>query len=83
VKTRKRTLIYRATHREPRILGTPVQPTTLDTAAGDSPMNVRAGVDEHYGEAIHWLRQQGKEEEALRILKPQNDTQMLLAVESI
>jgi hypothetical protein len=46
-------------------------------------MNVRAGVDEHYGEAIHWLRQQGKEEEALRILKPQNDTQMLLAVESI
>ena len=29
-------------------------------------MNVRAQVNERYGEAIHWLRQQGREEEARR-----------------
>jgi hypothetical protein len=29
-------------------------------------MNVRATVNERYGEAIHWLRQQGREEEARR-----------------
>jgi hypothetical protein len=29
-------------------------------------MNVRAKVNERYGEAIHWLRQQGREEEARR-----------------
>jgi hypothetical protein len=31
-----------------------------------SLMNVRAQVNERYGEAIHWLRQQGREEEARR-----------------
>jgi hypothetical protein len=31
-----------------------------------SLMNVRAGVNERYREAIHWLREQGREEEARR-----------------
>jgi hypothetical protein len=31
-----------------------------------SLVNVRAQVNERYGEAIHWLRQQGREEEARR-----------------
>ncbi len=37
-----------------------------DRDAYRSLMNVRAKVNERYGEAIHWLRQQGREEEARR-----------------
>jgi hypothetical protein len=37
-----------------------------DRDASRSLMNVRAQVNERYGEAIHWLRQQGREEEARR-----------------
>jgi hypothetical protein len=38
----------------------------VDRDAYRSLMNVRAKVNERYGEAIHWLRQQGREEEARR-----------------
>jgi hypothetical protein len=37
-----------------------------DRAGHRSLMNVRAQVNERYREAIHWLRQQGREEEARR-----------------
>jgi hypothetical protein len=37
-----------------------------DRDAHRALMNVRAQVDERYGEAIHWLRQQGRDEEARR-----------------
>jgi hypothetical protein len=37
-----------------------------DRDASRSLMNVRAQVNERYGEAIQWLRQQGREEEARR-----------------
>jgi hypothetical protein len=37
-----------------------------DRDAYRSLMNVRAQVNERYGEAIQWLRKQGKEEEARR-----------------
>jgi hypothetical protein len=37
-----------------------------DRQAYRSLMNVRAKVNERYGEAIHWLRQRGREEEARR-----------------
>ncbi len=37
-----------------------------DRDAYRSLMNVRAQVNERYGEAIQWLRQQGREEEARR-----------------
>jgi hypothetical protein len=37
-----------------------------DRDAYRSLMNVRAQVDERYGDAIHWLRKQGREEEARR-----------------
>ena len=37
-----------------------------DRDAYRSLMNVRAKVNERYGEAIHWLREQGREEEARR-----------------
>ena len=37
-----------------------------DRQAYRSLMNVRAKVNERYGEAIHWLRQQGREQEARR-----------------
>jgi hypothetical protein len=37
-----------------------------DRDAHRSLMNVRAQVNERYGEAIQWLRQQGREEEARR-----------------
>jgi hypothetical protein len=37
-----------------------------DRDAFRSLMNVRAQVSERYGEAIHWLRRQGREEEARR-----------------
>jgi hypothetical protein len=38
----------------------------MDREAYHSLMNVRAKVNERYGEAIQWLRQQGREEEARR-----------------
>ena len=94
VKTHKKTPIYRAAQREPKKPGVSGQPSTLNTAAGDSVfmrrkleavkreagttgtvadrdayrslMNVRAKVNERYGEAILWLRGQGREEEARR-----------------
>jgi hypothetical protein len=94
VKTHKKTPIYRAAQREPKKRGVSGQPSTLNTAAGDSVfmrrkleavkreagttgtvadrdayrslMNVRAKVNERYGEAIFWLRGQGREEEARR-----------------
>jgi hypothetical protein len=94
VKTHKKTPIYRAAQRGPKKRGVSGQPSTLNTAAGDSVfmrrkleavkreagttgtvadrdayrslMNVRAKVNERYGEAILWLRGQGREEEALR-----------------
>jgi diadenosine tetraphosphate (Ap4A) HIT family hydrolase len=94
VKTHKKTPIYRAAQREPKKRGVSGQPSTLNTAAGDSVfmrrkleavkreagttgtvadrdayrslMNVRAKVNERYGEAILWLRGQGREEEARR-----------------
>jgi hypothetical protein len=93
VRTHKKTPIYRASHREPKIPGTG-QPVALNTEAGDSVfmrkkleavkrelrttgtvadrdayrslMNVRAQVNERYGEAIGWLRGQGREDEARR-----------------
>jgi hypothetical protein len=37
-----------------------------DRDAYRSLMNVRAKVNERYGEAVHWLRQQGREDEARR-----------------
>src|SRR6202023_2687238 len=37
-----------------------------DRDAHRSLMNVRAQVNERYGEAIEWLRKQGREEEARR-----------------
>ncbi len=37
-----------------------------DRDAYRSLMNVRAHVNERYAEAIHWLRRQGREEEAWR-----------------
>jgi diadenosine tetraphosphate (Ap4A) HIT family hydrolase len=40
--------------------------TVEDRDGYRSLMNVRAKVNERYGEAIHWLRQQGREEEARR-----------------
>ena len=40
--------------------------TVADRDAYRSLMNVRAKVNERYGEAIHWLRRQGREEEARR-----------------
>jgi hypothetical protein len=40
--------------------------TVADREAYRSLMNVRATVNERYGEAIQWLRQQGREEEARR-----------------
>ncbi len=39
----------------------------VDRGAYRTLVNVRARVDDRYGEAIHWLRQQGREEEARRI----------------
>ncbi len=94
VKTHKKTPIYRAAQRGPKKRGVSGQPSTLNTAAGDSVfmrrkleavkreagttgtvadrdayrslMNVRAKVNERYGEAILWLRGQGREEEARR-----------------
>jgi hypothetical protein len=50
-----------AVKREPRTNG-----EVADRQAYRSLMNVRAKVNERYGEAIHWLRQQGREEEARR-----------------
>jgi hypothetical protein len=40
--------------------------TVTDRNAYQSLLNVRAKVNERYGEAILWLRQQGREEEARR-----------------
>ena len=40
--------------------------TIADRDAYRSLMNVRAQVNERYGEAIHWLRGQGREDEARR-----------------
>jgi len=40
--------------------------TIADRDAYRSLMNVRAKVNERYGEAIHWLRRQGREDEARR-----------------
>ena len=40
--------------------------TVADRDAYRSLMNVRAKVNERYGEAIHWLRRQGREDEARR-----------------
>jgi hypothetical protein len=40
--------------------------TVQDRDGYRSLMNVRAKVNERYGEAIHWLRQHGREEEARR-----------------
>ena len=37
-----------------------------DREAYRALINVRAAVNERYGEAIRWLRQQGREEEARR-----------------
>lgn len=94
IKTHKKTPIYRAAHREAKRPETSGQPSTMNTAAGDSVFmrrkleavkrelhttgtvadrdayrsltNVRAKVNERYGEAIQWLRQQGREDEARR-----------------
>jgi hypothetical protein len=94
VKTHKKTPIYRAANRAPKIPGTSGKLTTLNTVAGDSVfmrkkleavkrelrttgtvadpdayrslMTARAQVNEHYGEAIRWLRGQGREDEARR-----------------
>jgi hypothetical protein len=44
-----------------------------DRDAYRSLMNVRAKVDERYGDAIHWLRQQGREEEAHRFEQMQRN----------
>jgi hypothetical protein len=57
----------------------------VDRDAYRSLMNVRAKVNERYGEAIHWLRQQGREEEARRFelmqrhLPPVRSEKQLLA----
>ena len=56
-----------------------------DRDAYRSLMNVRAQVNERYGEAIHWLRRQGREEEARRFelmhrnLPPVRSEQQLMA----
>jgi hypothetical protein len=50
-----------AVKRELRTIG-----TVEDRDGYRSLMNVRAKVNERYGEAVHWLRQQGREEEARR-----------------
>jgi hypothetical protein len=56
-----------------------------DRDAYRSLMNVRAQVSERYGEAIHWLRRQGREEEARRFelmhrnLPPVRSEQQLMA----
>jgi Relaxase/Mobilisation nuclease domain len=50
-----------AVKRELRMTG-----TVADRDAYRSLMNVRAQVNERYGEAIHWLRGQGREDEARR-----------------
>jgi hypothetical protein len=56
-----------------------------DRDAYRSLMNVRAQVNERYGEAIHWLRGQGREEEARRFelmhrnLPPVRSEQQLIA----
>jgi hypothetical protein len=44
-----------------------------DRDAYRSLMNVRAKVNERYGDAIHWLRQQGREEEARRFEQMQRN----------
>jgi hypothetical protein len=59
--------------------------TVEDRDGYRSLMNVRAKVNERYGEAIHWLRQQGREEEARRFelmhrnLPPVRSEQQLIA----
>ncbi len=59
--------------------------TVQDRDGYRSLMNVRAKVNERYGEAIHWLRQQGREEEARRFelmrrnLPPVRSEQQLIA----
>ncbi len=40
--------------------------TVTDRDAYRALLNVRAKVNERYGEAVHWLRQQGRDEEARR-----------------
>jgi hypothetical protein len=56
-----------------------------DRAAYHSLLNVRARVNERYGEAIDWLRSQGREEEARRFelmqrtLPPVRSEKQLLA----
>jgi hypothetical protein len=56
-----------------------------DRDAYRSLMNVRAQVNERYGEAIHWLRRQGREQEARRFelmhrnLPPVRTEQQLIA----
>ncbi len=56
-----------------------------DRDAYRSLMNVRAQVNERYGEAIHWLRRQGREQEARRFelmhrnLPPVRSEQQLIA----
>jgi hypothetical protein len=56
-----------------------------DRDAYNSLMNVRAQVNERYREAIHWLRRQGREEEARRFelmhrnLPPVRSEQQLMA----
>jgi hypothetical protein len=57
----------------------------VDRDAYRSLMNVRAQVNERYGEAIHWLRRQGREQEARRFelmhrnLPPVRTEQQLIA----
>jgi hypothetical protein len=56
-----------------------------DRDAYRSLMSVRAQVKERYGEAIHWLRRQGREQEARRFelmhrnLPPVRSEQQLIA----
>lgn len=59
--------------------------TVQDRDGYRSLINVRAKVNERYGEAIHWLRQQGREEEARRFelmrrnLPPVRSEQQIIA----
>jgi diadenosine tetraphosphate (Ap4A) HIT family hydrolase len=69
-----------AVKRELRVTG-----TVADRDAYRSLMNVRAKVNERYGEAIIWLRGQGREEEAQRfelmhrVLPPVRSEKQLIA----
>jgi hypothetical protein len=57
--------------------------TVADRDAYRSLMNVRAKVNERYGEAIHWLRRQGREDEARRFELMQRNLPPVLSEKQI